>query len=80
VSKVRVVKVSEKVPWDHEPLVSVEVYVDDELLGSGYFGGEPEDNAECRDYAWVRPLLAELARQLGADVEESEELRSEDAS
>jgi hypothetical protein len=79
VSRVRITRVSyeDEDSWSGERC-QVEVYVDDELLGSGDFGGEPEDNTEYRDYSWVRPLLAELARQLGAEVEETEEIRSED--
>ncbi len=37
-------------------------------IGSGTFGGEPEDNVECRTYSWVKELLAKLAKSLGAEV------------
>ena len=36
---------------------AVALIVDDEQVQIGRFGGEPEDNVECRDYAWVIPML-----------------------
>lgn len=42
--------------------------VDGEVVATGDFGGEPEDNTECRDYKWVKDMLAGLARCLGADA------------
>jgi len=42
------------------------VVVDGECIATGIFGGEPEDNAECRDYSWVKQMLADLATKLGA--------------
>ena len=36
---------------------AVALMVDDEQVQIGRFGGEPEDNVECRDYAWVIPML-----------------------
>lgn len=47
----------------------VEVFVGDELVGSGYYGGEPEDNSRSRDYSWVESLVEKLALKLGAEVE-----------
>lgn len=44
------------------------VYVDGILLGTGAYGGEPEDNSSGRDYGWVDFLLEKLATKLGADV------------
>lgn len=52
---------------------AVHVYVDGELVGGGDFGGEPEDNCECRDYSWVRPLLRKLSERLGARLTETGE-------
>lgn len=48
---------------------AITVKVDGETVGGGSFGGEPEDNMELRDYAWVRPLIESLAKALGAEVE-----------
>jgi len=45
------------------------VIVDNEIVTTGEYGGEPEDNCEYRDYAWVKESLAELARKLGAQAE-----------
>ena len=47
----------------------VEVYIDGEKIGEGYYGGEPEDNMRSRTYKWVEPLLKTLAEKLGAEVE-----------
>jgi len=58
--------------WDE-----TRVYVDDELVGQGSYGGEPEDNCLCRDYAWVPSLLTDLATKLGAKVERKEITRNE---
>ena len=44
------------------------VEVDGEIIGSGRYGGEPEDNMQCRDYDWVEKLLKTLAEKLGAEV------------
>ena len=44
-------------------------FVDGEHIGSGSYGGEPEDNTRFRDYNWVEPLIAKIARRLGATVE-----------
>lgn len=48
---------------------AVKVLVDDEEIGTYYYGGEPEDNARYRDYYWIEPLLMSLAKKLGAEVE-----------
>lgn len=42
--------------------------VDGEVIDTGDFGGEPEDNIECRDYKWVKTMLVALAKRLGADA------------
>jgi hypothetical protein len=55
-----------------------EVLVDGVLVGSGWYGGEPEDNTASRTYSWVEPLLAALARHLGAEVEYEQVDRLED--
>jgi hypothetical protein len=52
----------------YEP-VSVEVLLDGKPIAEGGMGGEPEDNCEARDWAWVLPCISKLARKLGADVE-----------
>lgn len=46
-----------------------EIYVNDKLIGSGCYGGEPEDNRRDRDYDWVESVLKILATILGAEVE-----------
>lgn len=56
--------------YDERGMLVVEL--DGKFLGSGGFGGEPEDNMRCRDYAWVEPLLVDLAQALGAEVEQVE--------
>lgn len=40
--------------------------VDGEIIGTGEYGGEPEDNCEYRDYKWVKTMLVTLANKLGA--------------
>lgn len=56
----------------------VEVFVDDELIVTGWYGGEPEDNSRTRDYSWVEAAFATLAKKLGAVVkEEYEEIDEE---
>lgn len=57
---------------------SIEVLVDGAPVGSGWYGGEPEDNMECRTYSWVEPLIGRLAKALGAEVECVEEKVSEE--
>lgn len=47
----------------------IEVLVDGHSMGTGHFGGEPEDNTKYRDYRWVEPMLVKLANSLGAEVE-----------
>lgn len=44
------------------------LFVDGESIDTGTFGGEPEDNVEYRDYAWVKTMLAKLATRLGANA------------
>jgi len=44
----------------------IRLIVDGALVDTNQFGGEPEDNTEGRDYAWVKEMLASLARKLGA--------------
>lgn len=44
----------------------IRLVIDGEIVDTGQFGGEPEDNIECRDYKWVKAMLAKLAEQLGA--------------
>jgi hypothetical protein len=44
------------------------VMVDGAEIGSGDYGGEPEDNCRFRDYKWVEPLLKTLGEKLGAEV------------
>ena len=57
-----------------------EVYVDDKFIGSGGYGGDPEDNKQYRTYRWVEPLFRDLALALGAEVEmiDTEEKPEED--
>lgn len=51
----------------------IDLFVDDELIFSGYYGGEPEDNSRVRDYSWVEDAFATLAKKLGAVVKEEHE-------
>lgn len=46
----------------------LEVYVDGVFVAGGGYGGEPEDNCRCRDYAWVEKALKSLSETLGATV------------
>lgn len=57
--------------WDRNANTEISVYVDGQLVGDGFFGGEPEDNNAFRTYYWVVPLLTKLANHLGAAVETS---------
>jgi hypothetical protein len=54
-------------------VVGCSIELDGNVVGYGDFGGEPEDNLESRDYAWVLPLIINLADALDAEVEELEE-------
>ena len=54
---------------DDRPHAQISVFVDDELIGHEWIGGEPEDNSYYRDYAWIAPMLLKLAGKLGADTE-----------
>lgn len=47
---------------------TIDVYVNDELVGTGFYGGEPEGNMRIRDYDWVEDVIARVAKKLGADV------------
>lgn len=65
-SKVTIISRTECNDWrDFE---EVEVLVDGETVGIGWYGGEPEDNCRGRTYSWVEGLLVKLAKSLGADV------------
>jgi hypothetical protein len=65
--RVRIERVS--TGYNFDTYYETNVYVDDELVGGGSYGGEPEDNSIHRDYAWVEIVLADLAKKLGADVD-----------
>lgn len=54
---------------------AIEVRLDDKVIATGNYGGEPEDNCRYRDYSWVETALTAVAESLGADVavEEMEE-------
>jgi hypothetical protein len=54
---------------DGETWHETELLVDGELIGSGAYGGEPEDNSYWRDYKWVEPMIESLAKKLGGEVE-----------
>jgi hypothetical protein len=66
-SEVRIVTRIEEDNWYGEQ-VNQEFYVDGELVGTGWYGGEPEDNTWSRSYAWVDEVIAKIAVKLGADV------------
>jgi len=53
----------------YESNVELTVTLDGKVIGKGSYGGAPEDNREYRTYSWVRPLLGDLAKALGADVD-----------
>jgi hypothetical protein len=62
---------------DYGAYYDVEVLLDGELLTHGRYGGEPEDQTRCRDYAWVETALTRLAEKLGATVEITEKREAE---
>lgn len=64
--KVKIVSITERTKY--KDLESVEVYVDDEFVGRGFYGGEPEDNSRIIDYSWVEELIEKLSEKLGAEV------------
>lgn len=49
--------------------VELSIFVNEQLVACGTYGGEPEDNTRSRDYAWVEGALEMLAISLGATVE-----------
>jgi len=55
---------------DHDYYIDerVEIYVDGARIGSGWYGGEPEDNTSFRTYSWVEVVIEALAEALGATV------------
>lgn len=53
---------------DFDTYHSVDVLVDGEVVETGSYGGEPEDNTSDRTYAWVSEALVKVARSLGADA------------
>lgn len=65
--KVEIRVVTEGEIWD-TGRERIEVSVDGEYVGGGYYGGEPEDNYRFRQYAWVEELVEALAAKLGAKV------------
>lgn len=77
-SKVVIKSLSGENNWTNR-IEETKVYVDGVLIGTGDYGGEPEDNCRGRDYYWVEPLLRELALKLGAEVTiETGEVQTED--
>lgn len=56
----------------------INISIDDDFVGMGSFGGEPEDNLESRDYKWVIPLIRKLATALGAEVVKEKKLNHDD--
>ena len=70
--KVRVESITSIIGKWGEFSESTKVYVDGKLIGEGDYGGEPEDNMRCRNYAWVENLLCKLVLALepaGIDFE-----------
>jgi len=53
---------------DYNIVEKTKVLVDGVEIGTGRYGGEPEDNCRYRDYDWVEDMLKKLAESLGADV------------
>jgi hypothetical protein len=70
--KVKITKVIGSNDDNEGAIVEVRVHIDGADIGTGRFGGEPEDNYEFRQYKWVMPLIQALAAKLG-DVEIVEE-------
>ena len=48
---------------EDEETVGVALVVAGKVVDEGFFGGEPEDNCECRDYAWVIPMLERAIKE-----------------
>lgn len=61
---------TEHTKWDER--TELVVYKDGAEIARGSYGGEPEDNCVGRDYAWVRPVIAQIIRELGGEVENTE--------
>jgi hypothetical protein len=53
---------------DDRGSADLRLLVDGDMIATGTIGGEPEDNTEYRDYAWVKVMLSKLATRLGATV------------
>lgn len=62
---------------EDEGRAGVRVLVDGVLVARGACGGEPEDNSIYRDYGWIIPMVASLAKALGAEFEEKNEKEEE---
>lgn len=67
-SKVKIKVTSIENKWG-DNIDELAVFVDENPVGFGSYGGEPEDNSRGRDYSWVEPLIKKLAIALGAEVE-----------
>ncbi|HET9893176.1 MAG TPA: hypothetical protein VFQ42_22050 [Mycobacterium sp.] len=65
---------------DTDPMrAGLRLIIDGAVVDTGEFGGEPEDNGECRDYKWVKEMLMLLAKRLGAEATlEVVEVKSDD--
>jgi len=68
--EVKIVKEFSSGEYEPSEIRNVNIFIDGKMVGSGSFGGEPEDNSEGRDYAWVIPTIKSLASSLGANVTE----------
>jgi len=66
--KVTVLSITEITNYAEDSTERTKVYVDDELIVEGWYGGEPEDNARYRDYGWVEDGFVDLAKALGVEV------------
>lgn len=53
--------------WRESECLSI--FVNEQLIACGNYGGEPEDNTRRRDYSWIEDALEMLAVSLGATVE-----------
>jgi hypothetical protein len=71
-----VVTVEYEREWDYYE--RVKFFLDGEYVGSGRFGGEPEDNTRYRDYAWVDDIIKTIATRLGAEVVFTDVIENED--
>jgi hypothetical protein len=67
---VKVVMCENTYPHSSDRVFELKVYIGDEYIGGGSYGGEPEDNTHYRDYKWVQQLVLNLLFRLDCSVTE----------